>query len=77
MMDETKRNAAKVLLRQNERLMESISSADEEKLDDVLRMKLRWAMRVQLLVKYAIKLEERAEGELLEQLERIAGETDE
>ena len=50
-----------------------IKDEDEEKLDEVLYAKLQKAMRIQLLVRYALRLEERAEDELLQELREIAG----
>ena len=73
MMDEIMRDEAKRLLERNEKLLESIQSEDEEKLDEVLYVKLQKAMRIQLLVRYALRLEERAEDELLQELREIAG----
>lgn len=76
MMDEMKRSEVKTLLGQNERLLESIRTIDEKQLDEGQRTKLAKVMRIQLLMRYALRLEEKAEGELLEQLDRIAGEDD-
>ncbi len=73
MMDEIMRDEVKRLLERNEKLLESIQSEDEEKLDEVLYAKLQKAMRIQLLVRYALRLEERAEDELLQELREIAG----
>lgn len=73
MMDEIMRDEVKRLLERNEKLLESIRSEDEEKLDEVLYAKLQKAMRIQLLVRYALRLEERAEDELLQELREIAG----
>ena len=72
-MDEIMRDEVKRLLERNEKLLESIQSEDEEKLDEVLYAKLQKAMRIQLLVRYALRLEERAEDELLQELREIAG----
>lgn len=76
MMDEMKRSEVKTLLGQNERLLESIRTIDEKQLDEGQRTKLAKVMRIQLLMRYVLRLEEKAEGELLEQLDRIAGEDD-
>ena len=73
MMDEIMRDEVKRLLERNEKLLQSIRSEDEEKLDEVLYAKLQKAMRIQLLVRYALRLEERAEDELLQELREIAG----
>ena len=73
MMDEIMRDEVKRLLERSEKLLESIQSEDEEKLDEVLYAKLQKAMRIQLLVRYALRLEERAEDELLQELREIAG----
>ena len=73
MMDEIMRDEVKRLLERNEKLLESIQSEGEEKLDEVLYAKLQKAMRIQLLVRYALRLEERAEDELLQELREIAG----
>ena len=73
MMDEIMRDEVKRLLERNEKLLESIQSEDEEKLDEVLYAKLQKAMSIQLLVRYALRLEERAEDELLQELREIAG----
>lgn len=73
MMDEIMRDEVKRLLERNEKLLQGIRCEDEEKLDEGLYAKLQKAMRIQLLVRYALRLEEKAEGELLEELKEIAG----
>lgn len=75
-MDEMSRNTVKVLLEKNEKLLGSISTADEEKMDKALRIKVKKAMRIGLVVRYALRLEEKAEGELLDALRKIMGEAD-
>lgn len=75
-MDEMSRNTVKVLLEKNEKLLGSISTADEEKMDEALRTKVKKAMRIGLVVRYALRLEEKAEGELLDALRKIMGEAD-
>lgn len=73
MMDENRFSALKSLLVQNEKLMGSIPASVEMQ-DEEMRLKLRKAMHIQLVVRYAIRLAEKAEAELLEQLDRIVGE---
>ena len=75
-MDEMSRNTVKVLLEKNEKLLGSILTADEEKMDEALRIKVKKAMRIGLVVRYALRLEEKAEGELLDALRKIMGEAD-
>ena len=75
-MDEMSRNTVKVLLEKNEKLLGSVSTADEEKMDEALRIKVKKAMRIGLVVRYALRLEEKAEGELLDALRTIMGEAD-
>lgn len=75
-MDEMSRNTVKVLLEKNEKLLGNISTADEEKMDEALRIKVKKAMRIGLVVRYALRLEEKAEGELLDALRKIMGEAD-
>ena len=72
-MDENRFSALKSLLVQNEKLMGSIPASVEMQ-DEEMRLKLRKAMHIQLVVRYAIRLAEKAEAELLEQLDRIVGE---
>lgn len=74
-MDELERSEVKALLQQNEKLLLNIH--EDDNMAEELRMKLRRAMRIQLVVRYAVRLIERAEGELLEELDRIVGEADE